>query len=361
MKKIKIALLSNSFPPEICGIGDYTFFLFKSLTKNNQDVSVIFPHKDNNLKKVEYESLPFELKSWSIRNIYRTINILKKQNYDVIHIQNTNIKKISYYLIPILARILSRLCVVVTIHEHSHKSLIGKLANIISIVAAHHIIVCEQAYKRSLSFFMSSKRITFLPVPPNIPKSQLSESDALLLKHNYAKGKLLIGYFGFLVEHKGVKEIFKVCNPTEHFVLLISNFEKFRSKYSEEIKEIIESQEWRDSAYCTGFLPAEQVADLLYASDICIFPFKNGSGDRNASLSAARLQGTYCIVSHMTKRGYFQEENCYYTAPEDIEAMRKGILFYKEYTNKKSNKPTVNDWEYITAEHIKIYNFLLCK
>jgi len=356
----KVALISNKFPPYPCGVGDYTFNLATALSKKeNMAVSIFMP----DFQKIPYNASSQSSKktsSWGLKSIFKMINIIKKENINIIHIQNASTKNIFYYLIPIFIKLfIKSTIIVVTIHEHNAKTILGRVANIISLFFCNYIIVQEKEFINAFkkNFFLQNKEMALMETPSNIPKSLLSQDEAIKLRANYTqKHELIIAYFGFLTEHKGVLKIFEACEPDRDFVILISNFEIFPSEYSEKVREALISKEWVNNSLCTGFIPAEQAADLLSIADICIFPFTDGKKSRNGSFSAARLQGTFCITTHEKKRGYIKVENTYYTSTTDnIDEIKAGIAFYlKGYKGKKiiGNNTT---WESLAIKHCKVY------
>ncbi|MDX1902866.1 MAG: hypothetical protein SFU27_01810 [Thermonemataceae bacterium] len=359
---LKIALISNKFPPYPCGVGDYAYNLANSLaTYEDNEVYIITPHWEEQTKKTFLRGL-LKFSTWGITSTFRIIKSLKKQKIQITHIQNTSTKNIYYYIIPLFIRLLTKAKVIITIHEHTTKTKVGKLANLLSMFFCHHIIVQEKEYIPIFKsiFFLKKKEITFVSTPSNIPKSTLQQKDEEIkaLRAKYMKNhQLLITYFGFLVEHKGVSDIFEVCEPTRDFILIISNFETFASPYSENIKNIINSPKWLNSSFCTGFIPAEAVADLLHVSDICIFPFKDGKKNRNASFSAAQLQGTYCITTHESLRGYQSDEHTYYASTNNIDELKKGIIFYLQQQLGKKYTEGDDNWYKLAASHKKIYQY----
>jgi len=356
---LKIAFISNTFPPYPCGVGDYTFNLINALLKKeNVVIDIYTPNFINNLPNPLLKT-PINFSKWKLKSIFQMINILKKENTHIVHIQNTSTRNIFYYLIPLFLRVFSKTTIIITIHEHNTKTILGKIANIVSLLFSDHFVIQEREYADTFRsyFFLKHKKITFMPTPSNIPQSKLSEKEAQKLRVTYTKKhEVIIAYFGFLVEHKGVLKIFEACDPSRDFILLISNFETFASEYSEKVRLTISSEKWRDSSFCTGFISAEQVADLLFIADICIFPFTDGKKSRNASFSAARLQGTFCITTHERIRGYEKSEHTYYTSTTDnIEEIKAGIDFYlKECKGKK----VVNDnitWDMLANKYCEIY------
>jgi glycosyltransferase involved in cell wall biosynthesis len=350
---MKILLITNEYPPDVCGIGDYTKNLCENLLDLEHEICIIT--KSKVLNQHNSNLALNTISNWSISDFGTIKKIIKKHNPDIIHIQFPNIKSIGYYLLPMLLKLSGvGKKTIITIHEHTYKTIVGKLANIVAVLFSTAIIITENGYKKTFKWF--NKNIFTLPVLSNIPKSTLNADEQIKLREKLGiQNKKLVSYFGFIVDHKGVDLLFEVCNPQEHFILLIGDIKRFYSHYSQKIEASINSEKWKNASLLTGFVPEQEVANLLYASDVCLFPFKNGAGERNASLNAAILQGTFTITTHQHKRGYESEQNLFYTAIDDIGAMQTALKNSNQYVDAKKQMNNENPWKKIALAHIDIY------
>lgn len=351
---MKLLIITDTFPPDVCGIGDYTYHLADEIYKLNNDVTVLTKIENTN------HSEPFKvyntINSWSALSFSKIKKCIDELNPDIIHIQYPNIKSMGYYLLPFLINIIAKYRgkVVITIHEHTHKTSIGKLANLIAVFFANIVFITEVNYKKAFRYFNSN--IQLLPVLSNIPKSSLTETEKQLVKQSLNIGnRKLVSYFGFIVDHKGVDLIFEACNPEEHYILVIGDTTKFRSEYSKKIENILLSDKWKNSAKSTGFIRENDVANFLAASDVCIFPFKKGLGERNASFNAALIQNTFIITTHREMEGYDSNNHVYYTKVDDIKKIQEVLKNSVSYI-PKINKPHENSWSELAKKHLDIYS-----
>jgi glycosyltransferase involved in cell wall biosynthesis len=359
-KKLKIAFITAQFPPQVCGIGDYTYQLIEAMKqqqKSDDDITIqVFCLAEKNRKTNEGI---FECTSWSFQNIWRIIKVLQKEKFDIVHLQNTSIKSIHYYLLPFWIKLFTQIKVITTIHEHTEKTFVGKCANYVNVLFSNRVIVTEKSYIDSLKFLKKKEQFYTIDVPSNIPQSKISEEQKkdIRLRYTRHKDQLLVVYFGFVVPSKGVEHIFEFCNPEKHFILLISNLNSYESSYTQKVKDFLNTPTWKANSFCTGYLPDYQVADLLASADICLFPFLKGASARNASLKAALLQGTYCITTHEQESGYHSESNIYFVPTSKLNLIDDALKFYEQLEIKTINSKQ-NSWYTVAIEHIKIYNNL---
>lgn len=352
---MKLLFITDTFPPAVCGIGDYTYRLTNEIYKLNNDISV--------LTKIENENhaAPFKVhntvKSWSPLNFSKIKKHIIELNPDAIHIQYPNIKSIGYYLLPFLIKVMAKYRgkLVISIHEHTHKTFIGKLANLTAVLFANVVIISEEQYQKSFRYFNSN--IQSLRVLSNIPKASLTNTEKQFVKQKLNLGnKKLVSYFGFIVDHKGVDLLFEVCNPDEHYVLLIGDTTKFQSDYSKKIEKTLLTERWKNSAKATGFISENDVANFLAVSDVCLFPFKKGVGERNASFNAALIQNTFIITTHSKKEGYDSENNVFYTKIDDVKKMQEALRDFENYSPSKNNIALTNSWSDLAKKHLAFYS-----
>jgi hypothetical protein len=92
----------------------------------------------------------------------------------------------------------------------------------------------------------------------------------------------------------------------------------------------------------------------MAAADAIVLPFRDGGGEWNSSLQAARLQGTPVVTTSRLRSGFDADENTAYCAPGDIEAMRRALQAHagRRPAHRISENRT---WEDIAAAHRGVY------
>jgi glycosyltransferase involved in cell wall biosynthesis len=224
---------------------------------------------------------------------------------------------------------------------------------------ADGVVFTEKEGYDTLSFFLKllirGKEKVIIPVASNImgvknlPKSRRD----LLKKFGINQKKQVLITFGFISQAKGYEALVKIYDGRKHAWVHLGS-----AGFSEEYRErfLKTAANAGVKINFTGTLPPKKIAQYLGAGDAVIFTFKEGVSSRNGSFLAARSQGAYIAAFHKEKRGYYEDENTYYTACGDIEGLRKALMFKK---HPRHIKPSVASWHEISMKHAEFYEKLL--
>jgi glycosyltransferase involved in cell wall biosynthesis len=200
----------------------------------------------------------------------------------------------------------------------------------------------------------------FIEGAASLPHSKISELSRVRLRDNLSRGsERVVTYFGFATRNKGLEQLFRIADPRRDRLILVCDLLE-SDAYQREILALCDSEAWRGKVTVTGFLPAQEVSDILSASDAVVLPFTDGGGDWNSTIMAVRAQGTLVITTSFKRGGYEEASNTFYSKPEDLEAMANAITLYG---GRKSDLfDTVTDaWSEIAELHVKIYERILNK
>ena len=111
---MKILLISPSYPPVVCGVGDYASNLAYSLKESSIEVEVCSSSSDSELV----------LESWSVLSLSRIVRFVKASKADIVHFQHpTSITPSVGFqlLLPIAIRLLTKASCVITVHEYEQR------------------------------------------------------------------------------------------------------------------------------------------------------------------------------------------------------------------------------------------------
>jgi glycosyltransferase involved in cell wall biosynthesis len=365
---MRVLIITGSYPPMKCGVGDYTALLAKHLSEVDgiAKVGVLTDTaaKIVNLQEDNVELLPY-IKGWGFSQLRHIINRVLNWSPDIVHIQYPTMgygRSMMPSFLPFFLRRF-RIKVIQTWHEPlSQKGLVRYLPN---ACTRDDLIVVEPYYKSFLPSWYSwilsrQKRMHHIPISSNIPRSTITDTELRDLRENYdAINKPLITYFGFVTPQKGVDHIFEILNPNDDFRLVLMCELNHQDPHHRLLLETINKPEWKQKVSVAGFLDQEAVANLLKASDAVVLPFVKGVSYRNGSFLAACLQGTFVLTTHFEKDGYDANEHVYYTKPVDIQAMKLGLNEY--LGTKKTTEAALWDWTSIAYKHKELYTKLKSK
>jgi glycosyltransferase involved in cell wall biosynthesis len=305
---MNILVLTGSYPPDKCGVGDFTSKLYNSLLEVNEN-SDIYLLSSNKLIK---NGNPVDLKllRWNFLDIRRTLEIIKSINPDIIDFQFPTLSyRKSISILFLITRLkLNGFRIVITLHEYSYSSKLAQFRTNLLLRSAHRLIVVDELYKADLvhSKRANAEDILYIPVGSSIDRSQLSDEGIKLLRKKHIKSNgLLIGYFGFIIPAKGVETLIQLGHilkqQNRKFKIIIAAELKGDNKYHQELLKLIREKGLENESTITGYLPSHEIADLLRSMDVVVFPFTKGISTRNTSVLAALNQGVN-VISTKSKR-----------------------------------------------------------
>jgi glycosyltransferase involved in cell wall biosynthesis len=347
-----------------CGVGDYTSCLASALAKKQSvRIGVLTDVKagPNIEQDSDIEFFPIA-RGWKISDIIPIINVIRQWKPDIIHIQFPSrgyTRRCLPWFLPIIFQLL-KLNVVQTCHEYYPMG--GRYCILIAIGSGGLIAVRPNYMGMMPSwyrFLLRKKRFIYIPNTSTIPAVQLSRKMKSEIRSRYiGTSEFLVAYFGFVYPVKGVELQFEIADPDIHHLLLISELNQ-NDAYHGKILNRMNSKLWQGKVSLTGFLPEEQVAQLLAAADAVLFPFRDGGGAWNTSIHAATAQGTFVLTTSKEKNGYLKSENVYYARPGDIADMRHGLHTYIGHKISYPSGTGNPTWDSIAESHVQFYRLLI--
>lgn len=272
---MKILIISGSYPPETCGVGDYTYNLFNCTTVRTS-------------KWMLYIS-----RNWKFRAICKTIHEIKAFSADVIFMQFPTMGY-GWSLVPHIVTAFFSCCTpikyTIVLHEFTHLSFKARLAVSIVLLTANHVIFTNETDRQSaIRYFRRlRKHSSVVKIFSNIQKSPelkpISQRQFDLVNFGHIRpGK---GLEAFL---QVVQEIRAQAYPLH--AILIGQVPKGYETYYEHIAEMCA----RLSVSIYLNIPAEEVATILNDSKIAYLPFPEGISERRGSFLAAASNGVIVL------------------------------------------------------------------
>ncbi|WP_422672426.1 hypothetical protein [Candidatus Methylopumilus planktonicus] len=210
-------------------------------------------------------------------------------------------------------------------------------------------------------WIVKEKKIFFIESASVIPESNLTELELKNIKNFYLRQQSrLIVFFGFVYPMKGVDLLFSIANPEIDKIVIIGNID-FDSDYTKLLFKFLNGSDWYGKSTITGHLSATKVSNLLRVADAVILPFRNGCGEWNSSLHAARLNNAFVISTSNSASGYNAVMNTYFAEIDNIQEMRTALDQYCKNPRKYSKyKPNNSDqWRRIANQHESVYKEVL--
>ena len=360
---MRVLIVTGSFPPMRCGIGDYSQSLAEELAKNH-NINVAILTSLTGKSRTKNSINVFEaIKKWEIINIFSAIKVIKNWNPDIVHIQYPTQgygRGWLPYLLPMISFLMGKK-IVQTWHEvHSRRDILELVLK--SIVPSRLIFVRPQ-YKRMLHaclhWALWKKQTAFIPNASVIPRIELSDQTRLSVKKLYLKNqKRLVVFFGFVYPNKGVELLFEIANPASDQIVIAGGIDK-DSEYAHEILELASAESWRQKVTILGFLPTYDVAALLTVADAVILPFRTGGGEWNTSIHGAVLNGALVITTSLSQNGYDKKRNVYFAKVNDVQEMKHALETYAGNRREYNFDIYGSEWVVIAEQHYLLYKNLL--
>ena len=298
---MKIAMVTGSFPPQPCGIGDYTERLVAELRRHEMEIDVITTWAG---QPRPAGSTQREVQDWKLSTWKRAVGEMCGQGYDLVHIQYParfyGYRPDLALLSLIVKRGMPGIPIVATFHEYIVTHWLRKLT--VGAIAAplDAVILTADSERVVIEKTMPwlRRRIRVVQMANTIPTIVLlaDQRETLRAAWGMAPGEMAIVHFGFVHPNKGVERLFEsfaafhARHPGARLVML-SLLEVETNPFHAYVRDLAVSLGINRAIVWKGFLPGEEVAQHLAAADIGLFPYQDGVTLRRLSFLSAMSHG----------------------------------------------------------------------
>lgn len=354
---MRVLLVAGSYPPEPCGVGDYTAKLAAALA-NVEDIHVgVLTTSVTGRVGTHPVDLIDAAQQWTFSELPRLISEIRHWKPDLVHIQYPSqgffFRRLPTFL-PLVCRLMG-IRVIQTWHE-PHR-LRGVFHFLIQAVGARGLIFVRPNYLAMLppSFRRLIKLHPHVIVPnaSALPVSSLDEAQRMQLRAQYmgTRSRLVV-FFGFLYPRKGIESLFDIANAPSDSLVIAGAIKD--ETYAHQLAEVARLKGWGDDQlFFTGFLSPKDAVDLLAVADAVVLPFLDGGGEWNTSIHSALTQGTLVITTAVPPRGDEPQRNLYTAAPSDINEMRSALN--RLAGRRVAPLSTEAQWHDIATAHVAFY------
>ena len=296
MKKPKVAMITTW--NNKCGIAEYTRLLCHELEEQidftifpNYDVRLIRNDESNVAKRLWHSSLKGDLND--------LCNELKKNPYDILHFQYGYMFYKLIHLTSLINELHNKYKIIITLHETNDKNWARSLESIKDqLNLCYRLIVHQFEDKnRLIKNGIDEEIIDIIPlgqiIYPYIDKTFAQN------KLNYNRS-LVIGSYGFLLPHKGIKEniesfaIIKKQYPDVLYIVSCALYESADSlNYLVECQKTVNQLNLTENVvFITEFLSNDECIKLLQACDVLLMAYhhteQSASGAMRFCVAALR-------------------------------------------------------------------------
>ena len=350
---MKILLVTGSFPPLVCGVGDYCSRLSAALAAQpGIELSVLTSRAAGHQHLGSVKVLA-EIDTWGLREARHVLATIGRESPDIVHVQYPTQNYVGRLpnAIPMLAKFAGK-TVVQTWHEPlSLRDLVQKKMTPSTVIVVRENFA--DLLTRESRFVLGGTVLHYIPGAAALPVAALDAAGRSALRERYLKGqRRLVVFFGFIYPHKGVERVFDIADPASDHVVIAGKFacdDGYRALLLHRA-----DGEWKGKVTFTGFLEGGDAAELLSAADAVVLPFRDGGGAWNSSISGASVNGAYVVTTSKDKRGYDAAQNVVYSDVDDIDGMRSALALAEE-RRAGPRKGDAGDWTDAAARHVEVY------
>lgn len=293
-------ILTGTYPPARCGVGDYVQNLLNTTIGKKWTL--------------------FYRTSWKLNQLKTYISDLKKESDNIINFQYPTVgygTSIVPHLLVLYAVVRLHKRLYITLHEYSQLGWKGKFAISILFPFAHDIIFttsfemeCAKRYNPWL------RKGHVVKIRSNIPADKTSKP--------INERKYDVGYFGYIRPQKGIEQFISVAENLQKEGKQVYVMGQTQPEFEWYNKPILKDLANKGIHYY-GDKTAENVAQILSDTKIVYLPFPDGLSERRGSFLAAVVNGS-AVISQVGK----------YTSQDQISNFTLiGSTMAKEYISDK--------------------------
>ncbi|MDD5530253.1 MAG: glycosyltransferase [bacterium] len=303
---MRICIISRTFPPTICGVGDYSYWLANTLEALNNEITVITTNKTTFTNKINVISIG---ENWSILKLHRMLSFIRSANPEFIIIQyvcqlygRAGIIPNIILLVFLIKLKFRSIKLILTFHElwipltpkDFILGIVQRLETGFIILMANTSIITTRTREKALQKLFPRTKIYNIPVGSNIPSKEKFHSSLSHSKNGFTLstfGRLhperdlitIIQAIKIIISHK-YNITLKIIGKIDKGIIYTTLLKEIKNLGVE--KNII----WTDS--CS----AEEIEEHITNSDIYLSPEIDGASGRRGALMAALSLGVPIIA-----------------------------------------------------------------
>lgn len=259
-------ILTGTYPPEKCGVGDYSYQLLHTTVAKENKWQVYHARKN------------------SIGKFFATIKEINAMGDDSINLQYPSmgfLNSLMPHLFCLYFRIFSKKKISVTVHEYTQLGWKGKFCTYIFLIFAHKLIFTNEFERHAAirSWYKTAPKSTVIKIYSNI----IAQDNLKKIENRQYD----IGYFGYIRPEKGL----------EDYITVIANMKKKNTQLKTYIlgqTQPVYKQYYEDvlkQATAVGIdiilnKDDEFVSNVLAETKIAYLPFPDGVSERRGSFLA---------------------------------------------------------------------------
>jgi len=348
---VRVALVSARFPPQSCGVGDYTYHVAAALAHQGLEVHVVTSL--GTLDETLYP-LPASVRihrvvgAWEVTCLPAVVALIRRIRPDALLIQyvphSYDPRGVTFTVnvLPTVIRLAARVRVVTNFHElympfgpslgHTAAAAWQRTMAVATAAGSHAITVTADEWLRRLRRMGVRRPVHVIPVGSNVPTAPLSVEDRGRLRVGLlgTEDGTLVGGFGAVHDREPtlVLDALAALKRDRPAKLVWIGGGGLHEPYRSNVHRAMRLHGLtEDDVVWTGVLPHTQVSRLLSSCDVVALAYSDGVSSRRGSAIAV-LQHARPLL---TTRGpapdprFVQGESVYLVPVGDREGFRDAL------------------------------------
>lgn len=305
---MRVTMVSGSFPPLVCGVGDYTARLSTALARLGHEVTVITSVSawmaGGDSDRPGFHLRP-TMDSWSLAAAGRLLDEVRRSHPEVVCVQYPASgygKRLLINIIPLLLKSAVSVPYVLTLHEFRSAHPLRKLSTLFLVSMASRVVVADGSERKALSLFYPGsviQRTEIILIGSNIDVCTRFEPEAEEL--DFARSEAVLCFFGLMTSKKDVETLFRafaqLLESGYDLSLLMIGDVAFHGRPYLRFSRLAKDLGIGDNVYWTGRCGSAEASWYLQQSDICVLPYADGVTLRRGSLIAALRHGMPIVTT----------------------------------------------------------------
>jgi glycosyltransferase involved in cell wall biosynthesis len=306
-----IAIVSGTYPPLKCGVGDYVKNLARAVADLGTEVHVVTSRS--------VASRPFtdgirvavwpEVRSWTWLSMIRVIRRISRIRPDAVLMEYPTLvygKRTGINILPLLLRLrFPGLRQVTTLHEFEQYGILGRLRLASNILLANAVTVTTPLEKNTVlgMYPIRSSRIRVIPVGSNVPTTGTrAEGRRMFRRLGIRNGEKAALFFGWIGPGKGLPvllESMRILKDKGERIRLVvvGPFQPTRDRFHAMLGKMHRELKLGRTALWAGYRQVGDISSMLKACDVCVLPFDRGVRMNRGSFVAAVMNGTRIVTT----------------------------------------------------------------
>lgn len=355
---LRILMISATYPPEVCGVGDYTFQLTTALQDLGIQIELVTSARRVGERRDGAVSgevpggqecqVQWTKRRWNLRTIFSLVDRIQSEGYDCVHIQySPNFYGSLSFAVNLLPWLLlgTNCRTVVTFHEIYSPKLGGLRNRILSIVdhvkdtvllfgvTAAILTVPSRSSRLGTVFPWLRSRLFTIPVGTGVQVEPIEpdERTKQRARLGVTEEDLLLGSFGSMHVDRHYETLIRVLHGLKGRLpkLRLAFLGAYRDEhpYYQHLKKLIAERELEAYITWTGYGAEPEISRWLSALDIYVMVDKRGASGRKSSLITAIAHGLPVISTFGpdTPSEFYDPESVLLVPVDDEQALSRHI------------------------------------